>query len=85
MVIHLIAKGLYKVTMGTEVEPNSAVEKAKYFIRLDEAFGLSCLGVSREILFHIENLTTPNEVWVKIETLFGKNDELHGHRLEPAH
>ena len=72
MVIHLIAKGLYRVTMGTEVEPNFAVEKAKYFNRLDEAFGLLCLIISRELLFHIDSLTTPNEVWVKPETLFGK-------------
>ena len=29
MVIQLRAKGLYRVTMGTKVDPNSAVEKAK--------------------------------------------------------
>ena len=34
-VIQLRAKGLFKVTMGTEVEPNSTVEKAKYFKKLD--------------------------------------------------
>ena len=92
MVIQMRAKGLYKVTMGTEVEPNSTVEKAKYFNRLDEAFGLLCLSISRELLFHIDSLTTPNEVWVKIETLFGKSDELRCHQLEnelislsPAH
>ena len=63
MVIQLRAKGLYRVTMGTEVEPNSAIEKANYFNRLDEAFGLLCLSISRELLFHINSLTTPNEVW----------------------
>ena len=62
MVIQLRSKGLYKVTMGTEVEPNSAVEKAKYFNRLDEAYGLLCLSFSRELLFHIDSLTTPNEL-----------------------
>ena len=62
MVIQLRAKGLYRVTMGTKVEPNSEVEKAKYFNRLDEAFGLLCLSISREILFHIDSLKTPNEV-----------------------
>ena len=92
MVIQLRSKGLYKVTMGTEMEPNYVVEKSKYFNRLDEAYGLLCLSISRDILFHVENLTTPNEVWVKLETLFGKNDELRGHHLEnelisltPAH
>ena len=40
MVIQLRSKGLYRVTMGTENEPNSTVEKDKYFNRLDEAFGM---------------------------------------------
>ena len=78
--------------MGTENEPNFAVEKAKYFNRLDEAFNMLCLGTSREILFHIEILGTPNEAWVKFESLFGKTDEMRGHHLEnelismsPAH
>ena len=62
MVIQLRSKGLYRVTMGTKVEPNSVVEKAKYLNRLDEAYGLICLSISRDILFHIDNLATPNEV-----------------------
>ena len=92
MVIQLISKGLYRVTMGTEVEANSAVEKTKYFNRLDEAYGMLGLSISREILFHIDYLKTPNDLWVKLETLFGKTSKLRGHRLEkelislsPAH
>ena len=68
--------------MGTKVEPNSAVEKAKFFNKLDEAYGLLCLSISRELLFHIDNLTSPKEVWEKLESLFGKIDELCGHQLE---
>ena len=45
MVNQLRAKGIYRVTMGTEVEPNSAVEKENYFNRLDEAYGLLCLSI----------------------------------------
>ena len=45
MVIQLRSKGLYRVIMGTEVEPNSVVEKAKYFNRLDEAYRLICLSI----------------------------------------
>ena len=37
MVIQLRSKVLYRVTMGTEVEPNSVVEKSKFFNMLDEA------------------------------------------------
>ena len=61
MVIQLRDKGIYKVTMGTELEPNYVVEKAKYFNILDEAYGLLCLRISREILFHIDSFKTPNE------------------------
>ena len=64
MVIQLRSKGLYRVTMGIEVEPNSVVEKVKYFNILDEAYGLLCMSISREILFHINSLKIPNEVWL---------------------
>ena len=84
MVIQLRAKGLFRVTMGTEVEPNSAVEKAKYFNKLDEAYGLLCLSISREFFFHLDILTSPKDVWEKLDSLFGKTDELHGHQLEPS-
>ena len=63
MVIQLRDKGLFRVTMGNEVEPNSAVEKAKYFNKMDEAYGLICLRISRELLFHLESLKSPKEVW----------------------
>ena len=62
MVIQLRAKGIYRVTMGTEVEPNFVVEKAQYFNKLDEVFGLLCLSILREILFHIDSLITSNEL-----------------------
>ena len=67
MVIQLSSKGLFRVTMGTKVEPNSAVEKSKYFNRLDEAFGMLCLNILSDLLFHVDNMTTSNEVWLNIE------------------
>ena len=82
MVIQLRAKGLFRVIMGTEVEPNSAIEKANYFNKLDEAYGLFCLTISWELLFHLDILTSPKEVWEKLESLFGKTDELRGHQRE---
>ena len=82
MVIQLRFKGLYRVTMGTENEPNSVVEKAKYFNRLDEAFNMLCLSTSRELLFHIKSVGTSNEFWVKFESLFGNIYEMRGHHLE---
>ena len=75
-------KGLYRFTMGTETEPNSVVEKLKYFNRLYEAFRMLCLNISRDILFHVDSLTTPNEVWLNFDSLFGNTNEMRGHQLE---
>ena len=73
MVIQLRAKGIFRVTMGTEVEPKSILEKAMYFNKLDEAYGLLCLSISRELLLHIDSFTSPKEFCEKLESLFGKN------------
>ena len=49
---------------------------------MDEAFGFMCIHISREFLFHIYELRTPKEVWDKLESLFGKKDELKDHILD---
>jgi len=36
----LRGKGLYRVTMGTKIELTSAMEKIKYFNKLDEEIGM---------------------------------------------
>ena len=80
--ILLRAKGLYKVTMETEAEPNAAAEKIKWHNRRDEAYGLLCLSISRDLLFHLDGLTSPNEVWEKLTNIFGKTDEMRGHQIK---
>ena len=45
MEILLRVKGIYRVTMETEVEPNAAAEKIKWHNRKDEAYGLLCLSI----------------------------------------
>ena len=69
-------KGLYRVTMATEVEPNAAAEKIKWHNRRDEAYGLLCLSISRDLLFHLDGLTSPNEVWENIVDFFGNIYEM---------
>ena len=76
------AKGLYKVTMAIEAYPNAFAEKIKWHNRRDEAYGLLCLSISRDLLFHLDGLTSPNEVWEKLVELFGKTDEMRGHQIE---
>ena len=68
------AKGLYRVTMETEAEPNAVVEKIKWHNRRYEAYGLLCLSISRDLLFHLDGLKPPNEVWEKLVEIFGETD-----------
>ena len=75
-------KGIYRVTMAIEVDPNAIVEKIKWHNRRDETYGLLCLRISRDHLFHLDGLTSPNEVWEKLVEIFGKIYEMRGHQIE---
>ena len=65
--------------MAIEVEPNAAAKKIKWHNRRDEAYGLLCLSISRDLLFHLDGLLSLNEVWENIQNLFGKIDKMRGH------
>ena len=68
--------------METKEDPNAAAEKIKWHNRRDEAYGLLCLSISRDLIFHLDGLTSPNEVWEKLSDLFGKTYEMRGHQIE---
>ena len=68
--------------MAIEAEPNATVEKIKWHNRRDEAYGLLCLSISRYLLFHLDGLLSPNEVWEKLRYLFGKADKMRCYQLE---
>ena len=68
--------------METEVDPNVATEKIKWHNRRDEAYSLLCLSISRDLIFHLDGLTSPNELWEKLVDIFGKIDEMRGHQIE---
>ena len=82
MEIMFRAKCLYRMTMEIEAEPNVAAEKIKWHNRRDEAYGLLCLSISRDLLFHLDGLTSPNEVWENLEEIFGKIDDMKGHQIK---
>ena len=44
MEIQLSSRGLYRVTMNTEEEPNHVVDKARFFNKMDEAFLINYVG-----------------------------------------
>ena len=76
MKVALCSKGLFRMTMGREVEPQQYVEKNKSLNRLDEAFGFMCTHISRDLFSDLEGLRTPEEYWDKLEYFFGKQDEI---------
>ena len=80
--ILLHSKGLYRVTLALENELNVVIEKSKWNNRSDEAYGFLCLSISHYLLFILDSLTTLNQVWTKLESLFGVQDELRAHQLE---
>ena len=82
MDILLRSKGLYRVTMETEADPNTTAKKIKWHKRRDEAYGLLCLSISRDLIFHLDGLTSPIEVWENLENLFGQTNEMRGHQLK---
>jgi hypothetical protein len=72
IVIHIRTRGLYRLTLNTDTEPTSAIEKSKYLNRMDEALETICSLISLDLIFHISSCKTPNEAWTTLEGLFGK-------------
>ena len=82
MEIQLRSRGLYRVTMDTEENPGSAIDKSRFLNKKDEAFGFLCLFVSWDLLFHLSRLKTPKEIWDILEALYGKQDDLRVFQLK---
>ena len=78
----MYSKGLYRVTMDTEVELGSTIEKSRFLNKKDEAFTFLCLSISQDLLFHLIDLKTRKEIWDKLESLYGKHDDLRVYQLE---
>ena len=82
MEMQLHSKRLFRLTMDTTIEPTHYVDKEKYQNRLDEAYECLCLSISWDLLFYINGLKTPKEVWDNIDSLFDKQDDLRIYLLE---
>ena len=48
----------------------------------DEALDFLCLSISKDLLFHLLGLKTPKDIWDKISSLYGKQDDLRVYQLE---
>jgi hypothetical protein len=82
MIMHFQSIGLYRLTMNTNTEPTSSIEKSKFLNRMDEAFRTICSLISPDLLFHISSSKTPNEAWNTMEWIFVKHDEMRGNFIE---
>jgi hypothetical protein len=72
--LHLRCRGLYQITMEMEVEPDSVDEKNDFLNRQDMAIGSICMSVSPELFHQVYEESqglTPNELWTRLEVLFG--------------
>ena len=72
MEMQLCSKILFILTMEVEEDPIHYVDKEKYWNRVDGAYGFLCLSISQDLLFHINGLKTPKQVWDNIASLFDK-------------
>ena len=43
---------------------------------------VSYVSISRDLSFHLDGLSSPDEVWEKIKPLLGKTDKMRGHQLK---
>ena len=76
-ILHLRCRGLYQITMEMEVEPNCVDEKYDFLNRQDMAIGSSVMSVSPELFHQVyeeSQESTPNELWTRIEVLFGNKE-----------
>ena len=82
MEIQLLSRGLFRITMDTKDEPGSTIEKSRFLNKKDEAFSFLCLSISDDLLFHLTDLNTPKEIWDKLESMYGKHDDMRVYQLK---
>jgi len=68
--------------LGTETVPLNALKRAKWDTKISKAFGLIKMSISGDLQFHLQGIETPYVAWKKIETVFGKPNEIRAHYCE---
>ena len=73
---------LFMITSGKETEPTNGDKKIKWKNRWDGAHGLIAMSISTDLQFHISRIDEPNLAWEKLESVFGKHNEIRGHQIQ---
>ena len=71
-------QGIFRITLGKETEQTNGDKKIKWANRCDEAGGLIGMSISTDLRFHIFRIDEPNKSWKKLESVFGKHNEIRG-------
>jgi hypothetical protein len=74
IILHLKCRGLYQITMAMEVDPYFVDEKNDFLNRQDMAIGSISMSISPKLFHQVYEESqglTPNELWIRLEVLFG--------------
>ena len=72
----LQGRGLFKITLGKETKPIDDDMKIKWKNICDEAHGLIGMSISTDLRLHIYGIDEPDKYWEKLESVFGKHNEI---------
>ena len=78
----LRSRGLFGITSRKETKPIDDDKKIKWENRCDGAHGLIGMSILIDLWFHIFGIDEPDLAWKKLESVFGKHNEIWGHQLE---
>ena len=78
----LRSRGIFRITSGKETKPIHDDKKIKWENKCDEAHGLIGMAISIDFRFHISDIDEPDKAREKLESVFGKHNEIRGHQLE---
>jgi hypothetical protein len=70
----LRSKGLYRITLGKELELTDDENKVKWANKSDEARGLIGMSISFDLRFHLQGIDAPMQLGTKLEAVFGKHN-----------
>ena len=66
----------FRITSRKETEPTDDDKKIKWANRCDEARGLIEMSISTDLRFHISGIDEPKSRLGKLESVFGKHNEI---------
>ena len=70
------SRGLFRINSRKETEPTNDDNKIKWENKCDEAHRLIGMSISTDLQFHISGIDEPDKSSKKLESVFGKHNEI---------